>query len=579
MRYFLLSLACLLISSSVKAQTTIFSNVAYVDVEQGRMISKATVVVEGNTITQVTRRKVNAPEGATVIDGTGKYLIPGLVDSHIHMFQSGGLYARPDVISLPDVQPYPKEIQEVRDRAGDYFKRYLALGVTTVMDVGGPMANFDIRDEFAGSPLAPVYYTTGPLISSYQPQAFDIADPPIDLIETPEAARAMVQQQVPRNPDFIKIWYIVRRGQDPKDYLPVVEATMEEAAKHGIPVAVHATGLEEAKLAVKAGAKFLVHSVDDAIDQEFIDLLLENEVVLCPTLIVGRKYAVTFAQAYEEITRSDFLWANPFVLGTVFDVPIALSEEQKEGYGGYGTGQLAEGGPVEQEEAQHAENLRRLVAAGVKIATGTDAGNIGTQHASSMHEEMQKMAEAGLTPMQILQASTYYPAFVVSEQATWGSIAEGKQANLVLLNADPTVGVEALQEIEFVMRKGTLIDPDTLLPDTPEMLAQRQLNAYNAGNLEAFLEPYADTVKIFDVPGAEPSMVGKETMRERYGQLFERAPDLHCELVDRMVIDDTVIDQESISIPGRQLGKAIAIYRVAHGKIVEVYFYRPNPLE
>jgi len=561
------------------AQVTVFEAVTYLDVEKGKAIAGATVVVEDGIITKVSRRSVQAPEGATVIDGTGKFLIPGLVDSHIHMFQSGGLYARPDAIDMSPLKPYEEEIAWVRAQADDLFRRYMRQGITTVMDVGGPFTNFDIKDEFEDVATAPFYLTTGPLISSYQPQAFEIEDPPIMLIQTPDAARELVSRQAERNPDFIKIWYIVFPGSSAEAYLPVVEATMDEASKHGLPLAVHATGLAEAKLAVKAGAKYLVHSVREPIDQEFIDLLLENEVVLDPTLIVSRKYSETFAQA-TDLTLTDFVWANPYTVGSFKDLRIHPDTAMVNQYRTGSEARLIQLDKEGSAEDIEAENLKKLMDAGVMIATGTDAGNIGTLHATSYYQELAAMQASGLDNWQILKASTLTPAEIVSQAHLWGSIAEGKRADLVLLEANPSDDLEALKQVDLVMKAGTLVDPDTLLPDTPEVLAQRQLNAYNEGDIDAFLEPYSDTVKIFRIPGSEPYMVGKENMRPRYANLFERIPELHCEVVERMVVGNTVVDQERLTgLPDGNVAHAIAIYKVANGKIVEVHFWSPEPYD
>lgn len=105
----------------------------------------------------------------------------------------------------------------------------------------------------------------------------------------------------------------------------------------------------------------------------------------------------------------------------------------------------------------------------------------------------------------------------------------------------------------------------------PERLAQQQLDAYNARDIDAFLAPYADTVKVYYFPN-ELSMDGKVKMREVYADMFRRTPNLHCELVNRIVMGDKVIDQERITGFGDQVFEAIAIYRVAGDRIVEVYF-------
>ncbi len=106
---------------------------------------------------------------------------------------------------------------------------------------------------------------------------------------------------------------------------------------------------------------------------------------------------------------------------------------------------------------------------------------------------------------------------------------------------------------------------------TPEQLAQAQLDAYNARNIDAFLEPYSDSVEIYMFPGKLMSK-GKEAMRKEYGAMFQQVPNLHCTLVNRIVEGNTVIDHESVSGFGPQPLKAIAIYTIQKGKISKVYF-------
>ncbi len=105
---------------------------------------------------------------------------------------------------------------------------------------------------------------------------------------------------------------------------------------------------------------------------------------------------------------------------------------------------------------------------------------------------------------------------------------------------------------------------------------QKQLDAYNARDIEAFLEPYSDTVKIYSHPN-RLTMSGKENMRKRYGSMFENTPDLHCTLINRMVLGNTVIDQEYVvRQKNGPVSQVIAMYKIAHGKIQEVYFIRPK---
>lgn len=106
-------------------------------------------------------------------------------------------------------------------------------------------------------------------------------------------------------------------------------------------------------------------------------------------------------------------------------------------------------------------------------------------------------------------------------------------------------------------------------------LAQQQLDAYNARDIEAFLLPYADTVRVYDYPG-QLLYKGKDEMRRQYTPLFQQAKSLHCTLVNRIVLSNTVIDHESVVFDkNRPALKAIAIYTIAGDKIVEVRFIAP----
>ncbi len=107
---------------------------------------------------------------------------------------------------------------------------------------------------------------------------------------------------------------------------------------------------------------------------------------------------------------------------------------------------------------------------------------------------------------------------------------------------------------------------------TPEILAQKQLNAYNARDIEAFLEPYADDVEIYTFPNTLRTK-GKEEMRKSYDSYFQKTPKLHCEIKNRIIQGNTVIDKEYITGTGKPF-EAIAIYQIENNKIKRVYFVR-----
>ncbi len=119
-----------------------------------------------------------------------------------------------------------------------------------------------------------------------------------------------------------------------------------------------------------------------------------------------------------------------------------------------------------------------------------------------------------------------------------------------------------------------LLAPFGVVAQTSAQLAQQQLDAYNNHNIDAFLAPYADTVKIYNFPN-QLSMQGIEKMRDRYGKMFESMPDLHCTLTGRTVLGNTVIDKEYVIFDKSQPAtEVIAIYKIKGDKITEVYFIR-----
>src|ERR1700704_4909350 len=128
--------------------------------------SNSTVIIAGSRIEAIgPAGSTRVPAGAARIDGKGKWVVPGLIDSHVHFFQSGNLYTRPDVADFNAWMPYAKEVERNKARLSATFKVWLASGVTSVVDIGGPFWNFEMRDAATASPPAPRGAGAGPLIS------------------------------------------------------------------------------------------------------------------------------------------------------------------------------------------------------------------------------------------------------------------------------------------------------------------------------------------------------------------------------------------------------------------------------
>jgi imidazolonepropionase-like amidohydrolase len=263
--------------------------------------SDRTLILSGQRIKAVGPAASTAvPAGARVIDAHGKWVIPGLIDSHVHFFQSANLFTRPDVVDLNAFVPYAQEVKRNTTRLPLTFRVWLARGVTGVADVGGPFWNFKMRAAARASDTAPRVAATGPLISMVDRPQLDLGDPPIIKITSPPAARELVRRELAYKPDFIKVWYIHRPGDDLAAQEAIVRATAEAAHAAGLRLAVHATELETAKSALRAGADFLVHSVQDApVDEEFIALARARHILYCPTLFVYMGYGYALSGTWQ----------------------------------------------------------------------------------------------------------------------------------------------------------------------------------------------------------------------------------------------------------------------------------------
>jgi imidazolonepropionase-like amidohydrolase len=438
--------------------TTVILNGTAIDPGTGKIMPNAAITIEGDHIAAVKENNTDIPKkGDVVIDARGKFILPGYIDTHVHFFQSGGLFTRPDAVDLTSVRPYKDEIAMIKRNLPDAFARYLRSGITSVLDIGGPLWNFEMRKTANSTAKAPRVAAAGPLISSVSRPQLDLGDPPIVKIDTPEQGTQMVQKLAPQKPDYIKIWYIVNAENPVEKFRPVVHAVIAEAHRLKLRVAVHATELEAARASVEEGADLLVHSVTDKpVDDSFVKLLKEKGTILTPTLVVFERYGRTFANKLE-LTPEEKAWGNPEVIASL-DVtklpPAKVPDRIKTA--------MANPQPVldriQQTYDIALKNLKTLQDAGITIATGTDAGNIGTIHGPAIFREFQLMKQAGLTPMQILQCTTANAAktFGGDIGAKIGSLRPGNFADLVILKSNPLDDIKNTSDIDSVMKNGVV---------------------------------------------------------------------------------------------------------------------------
>ena len=559
------SLAFSIVQDASAQNATVYKGATLVDSTREAPLENAVIIVRDGRIETVgVSEQTPIPKDADIVDISGHWVTPGLIDAHMHFSQSGGLYTRPDGLDLREVRSYESDREHSAEQLPLTLRRYLASGVTALVDVGGPASNFSIRET--SHDVSPHIALAGPLLATLTP-AFEARvdrldlgnDPTILSVENPKMGRDLVRQQFELKPDLIKVWYIASPQRTAEQSYDTVAAIIDEAHKGGLRVAVHATELETARLAVKAGADILVHTVDDqAVDDAFIAALKAKDVIVITTAVV---YEHIGQLRSREVVLSPIekKLGDPHVIASWEETPPQAKN-------------LATADSINIRVAQILANLKTLADAGVRVAVGTDAGNPGTLHGPSIHRELALLEGAGFSFEQILRAATVDAAAVFSEDADFGSITPGNRADMLILGSDPTRDVAAFQDIDHVILDGISYDPNRLAPLSPAALVTRQLETYNAHDIDGFAATYSEDIELFNLPSSEPRTKGREALIQTFGRLF-RDVKPNCRALSRIVEGNYVIDQEFCKFGDNHI-RATAIYQVEDGLIRRVWFAR-----
>lgn len=400
-----------------------------------------------------TRQECPVPGGVEVTDLGGRWITPGLVDAHVHFSQTGWADGRPDALDVRHRYPYARTVADLEARPERFFRSWLCSGVTAVMDVGGYPWTWDLPERAEADLRAPHVVAAGPLLSTWDFWLNLPAERQFIYLEDEAAARDGVAYLDARGTDAVKVWFIVTGEREMAEMEAAVAAAGAAADERGLPLLVHATGLAEAKAALRAGADVLVHSVGDrAVDDEFLALAKEAGTVYVPTLTVLRGYLRMDRAAVEGTTPEiddPHGCVDPHTRARV----AATAE--------VGPGELTPERVAAMEERTtersrvEAENLARVHAAGIPVALGTDAGNPLTLHGPSVHAELEAMQAAGLSAAEVLVAATRHAARALG-RSDLGTVEVGKAADLAILAADPTEDASAFRAITHVVRGGEL---------------------------------------------------------------------------------------------------------------------------
>lgn len=457
-------------SAPVAAQasgTTALVGATLVDGTGAAAIPDGVVVVVDERLSCVgSAAQCPVPAEAEVVDVAGRFITPGLVDAHVHFSQTGWLDGRPDGLTAEEY-PYAETARALAADPERWQRSYLCAGITAVFDVGGHPWTTALPARFDDDPAAAHVRAAGPLITHARVPALQVDDETYTFLPmgSVDEARESARRVAAMGATAAKVWYL---GGPPDRHAELDAAVMavgEEARARGLDLIVHATGLREAKAALRAGAFMLVHSVEDRlVDDEFLELLVANGTVYAPTLTVGANWSRAISSVVLDapaavddpngcvdadtrrkieavsMLRDDL---NPRILD---DAEYVYRRMRAVG----------------RSEAIMAENLRRVHEAGGLIATATDAGNPMTLHGPSIYAEMEAMQDAGLSAAEIVVLSTRNGARAMGRDDDFGTLEAGKLADLLILVQDPTDDARAFRTVERVMRAGVLHDVSVL---------------------------------------------------------------------------------------------------------------------
>lgn len=374
----------------------------------GAVIPRGTVVIDGERIVAA-GAEVTVPPGAAVIDGAGKTIMPGLIDAHTHTWDVGQL------------------------------EQAAVLGITTELDMmGTASASAALARAHLSRPVADLRWAGNPVtVPGGHGTQFGL---PIETLERAEDAARFVARRVEEGSHYIKL--VVDDFQEWGASRPtltgeVLEAAIAAAHRHEKLAVVHVGTAADARAAVEAGADGLVHGYWGAAP-EVASLIAARGAFVVPTLSVLHSVCSRGARATRLLADDALVpYLGPDARGTL--------ERRWPSSGG----DCAELPPM-------VASLRR---AGVTLLAGSDAPNPGTAHGASLHDELQQLVEAGLTPVEALGAATAAPARAF-RLADRGRIAPGLRADLLLVDGDPTTDITATRDIVAVWSRGRRVDRD-----------------------------------------------------------------------------------------------------------------------
>ena len=407
---------------SPQPEFTVITNATIIDGSGAPPLENAIIVIEDDRIVSVgSEDTTHIPDGAKNIDARGQWLLPGLIDVHVHV-------SAQEFIPIP---PKGDRTAYMTIVAARNLRCALQAGITTVRDVCGPRMNLALRTAIEREQMiGPRMFTSGKGIcmtgghGSGDPSA-------VHQVDTPQAVRQAVREERRAGADLIKL-LTSHRTEHPEFSQAEIDAGVDEAHRLGLRVAIHAANFVTTAMAAQAGVDVIEHG--SCIDEATMQLMAEKSIVLVPTLWVKHDLAERLSRW--KTTPEKFPW------GDAND----LDESQRW---------------FQRCVDQLPETIALARKHGVRIAAGTDFVMSDFPWAL-LPEEITYLTQLGLTPMEAIESATRIGAEVLGLEKDLGTIEPGKLADLILADRNPLEDITALAEVSWVMQNGRII------PRSPE---------------------------------------------------------------------------------------------------------------